>query len=66
MTSPDDIHISNVSRINSKLKIIMAYLRTNTMSIPTGVLFLSTITVISLMSQHGNGLTPLSNYIINV
>lgn len=58
MNSPDDIHISNVSRIISKLKIIMAYLRTNTKSIPIGVLFLSTITVISLMSQHGNALTP--------
>jgi hypothetical protein len=66
MTSPDDIHNSNVSRINSKLKIIMAHLRTNTKSIPTGVLFLTTITVISLISQDGNGLTPYDNYIINV
>ncbi|MGV8106990.1 MAG: PsbP-related protein [Nitrososphaerota archaeon] len=36
----------------------MAHLRTNTKSIPIGVLFLTTITVISLMSQDGNGLTP--------
>lgn len=58
MTFPDDVDNSNTSRFKSRLKIIMAHLRTNTESIPARVLFLTTMTVISLMSQDGNGLTP--------